>query len=135
MVRKMHTEEEFENETHYGFETENDETNKVNEPVTESEYHDKIQSIIASCHGHWSFKYAQNLNMEVEIQGKIPVIASDCLNQIHGLTGTKESDLVAVLIALDDRKVQRAIKAFYESKYPEMRRALYAWGKLQVNRG
>lgn len=125
----------YESQYRYGYENDDEETDEVNEPITESEYHEKLNAIIASCKGHWSFKYAQNLNLEGNLSGDVPMIALDCLGSMKGLTGTKVSDLVAVLIALDDRRVQRAIKAFYDSKYPELRRALYDWGKLQSVRG
>lgn len=121
--------EEFENEY-----ADDEETNEVNESITESEYLDKLQAIIQSCKGHWSFKYAQNLNLEGNLSGDALMVALDNLELMKGLTGTKTSDLVAVLIALDDRAVRRSIKAFYELKYPELWRALYAWGKLQEQR-
>lgn len=136
MIEMETTAEEFECDYRYGFENENvDETDEINnEPLSEAEYHEKLNAIIASCHGHRCFKYARNLNLEGEIQGKIPLTALDGLNQIRGLTGTPFSDLVAVLIALDFSKVNRMVKGFYD-KNPELRRALHEWGKLQVNRG
>jgi hypothetical protein len=122
----------YEFESRYGFE--DNELDEDNEPITESEYHEKLNAIIQSCKGHYSFKYAQNLNLEGEIQGKIPMVAFDCLNQISGLTGTQFGDLVAVLIALDFSKVNRMVRGFYD-KNPELRLALHEWGKLQSVRG
>ncbi|HEY3426561.1 MAG TPA: hypothetical protein VGL27_17330 [Negativicutes bacterium] len=124
--------DEFENESHYGFETENDDTET--ELLNDAAYNEKLQLIISSCKLKGGFKYVKNLNIEGEISCKLPMIAFDGLSQLKGLTETSIGDLTAVLIALNDKRFANFVKGFYESNR-DVRMALYQWGKLQQSRG
>jgi hypothetical protein len=139
----MHTEDEFENEgKKYGLEDdcELDEFGypvPVHiEPISEEEYQNALQLIISQTkHPYGGFRYAQNLNIEGKLEGAIPVVCLDGLNCIDGLTGSKLGDMVAVLAMLNESSVQKLIKRLYAKKYPDLRRAFHAWGKLQERRG
>jgi hypothetical protein len=123
---------EFENENGYGFDDEN--TDENDEPLTDTAYNEKLQLIIASCKPKGGLKYVKNLNIEGEISCKLPMIAFDGLSQLKGLTETSVGDLTAVLIALTDKRFANFVKGFYEA-HPDVRVALYQWGKLQEMRG
>lgn len=131
MVRKMEA-DGYEFDYRYGFETENDDAET--ELLDDAAYNEKIQLIIASCKPKGGFKYVRNLNIEGEIVCKLPMIAFDGLSQLKGLTETSIGDLTAVLIALNDKRFVNFVKGFYEAN-PDVRMALYSWGKLQEKRG
>jgi len=95
-------------------------------------YTDDVISIIERCKTQhkYDFKYIRNLECETEKLVKLPVPAMNGLKFIDGLTGYTESDIIAVLIALQFSKVQRAVKAFYVNN-PGVLIALKEWGNLQ----
>lgn len=95
-------------------------------------YVNEVRAIIERCRTRYKYdyKYIQNLECETEKRIKIPVPAMIGLKCIDGLTGYLESDILAVLVALQFSKCQKIVTAFYNHN-PGIRNALKDWGKLQ----
>lgn len=92
----------------------------------------EVRAIVEKCkvHNRYDVKYIQNLDVETEIVINLPAPAMVGLKMIDGLTGHIESDIVAVLVALQFSKCERIVKAFYNHN-PGVLNALRELGKLQ----
>lgn len=92
----------------------------------------EVRAIVEKCkvQNKYDVKYLQNLDCETEIRLNLPAPAITGLKMIEGLTGYVESDIVAVLVALQFSKTQKIVTAFYNHN-PGVLTALRELGTLQ----
>lgn len=78
-------------------------------------------------------KWINGLDEDKQFPCVLPYHARTGLLKVNGLTLHDNGNIVAILIAMNDKKVQDAVWEFY-SKNVNLRHALFEWGKLQEER-